>query len=208
MPRPALRRPRHPAFVAGIVRAVTASGAHPQETRPYARAMTTVLPSGSPAAPASPASTLGTEEPTTHAQAAAEFFSRRLRFETDASDVYADQQTGLDVIILDSRSDAAWAQGHVAGAIHMPTREIADRARRELPAGAKVIVYCWSPGCNGGVKAALALSLAGFAAKEMIGGFEYWAREGYPIEDASGIHRRATDPLTGPVGASAPACDC
>ena len=31
----------------------------------------------------------------------------------------------------------------------------------------------------------------------MIGGFEYWVREGYPVEDADGVHRRPVDPLTG-----------
>jgi rhodanese-related sulfurtransferase len=139
---------------------------------------------------------------------AVEFFRRRLRFETDASDVYAAQQAGDDFVLLDSRSAEAWAQGHAAGAVHMPTREIAGRAAAELRSGVPVVVYCWSPGCNGGVKAALELSLLGFEAKEMIGGFEYWAREGYPVEDGSGIHRRAVDPLTGPIGASAPSCAC
>ena len=38
----------------------------------------------------------------------------------------------------------------------------------------------------------------------MIGGFEYWAREGYPVEDGSGTHRRAVDPLTGTVSGSTP----
>jgi len=33
--------------------------------------------------------------------------------------------------------------------------------------------------------------------REMIGGFEYWVREGYPVEDADGVHHRPVDPLTG-----------
>jgi hypothetical protein len=33
----------------------------------------------------------------------------------------------------------------------------------------------------------------------MIGGFEYWAREGYPVDSASGPVIRAKDPLTIPV---------
>jgi hypothetical protein len=35
--------------------------------------------------------------------------------------------------------------------------------------------------------------------KEMIGGYEYWAREGYPIENDRGPIRRATDELTAPL---------
>jgi hypothetical protein len=33
----------------------------------------------------------------------------------------------------------------------------------------------------------------------MIGGFEYWAREGLLIETAEGRHRRPVDDLTAPV---------
>jgi hypothetical protein len=39
----------------------------------------------------------------------------------------------------------------------------------------------------------------------MIGGFEYWAREGLPVETATGIERRTPDPLTAPCGV---ACAC
>jgi hypothetical protein len=33
----------------------------------------------------------------------------------------------------------------------------------------------------------------------MIGGFEYWAREGLPVETADGVRRPEVDPLTAPV---------
>jgi hypothetical protein len=45
----------------------------------------------------------------------------------------------------------------------------------------------------------------GYPVKEMIGGFEYWTREGLPVETAAGVERRSTDPLTGPLGI---ACAC
>jgi hypothetical protein len=40
----------------------------------------------------------------------------------------------------------------------------------------------------------------------MIGGFEYWAREGLPVASADGVHRTAPDPLTAP--AAALSCGC
>ena len=46
-----------------------------------------------------------------------------------------------------------------------------------------MVVYCWGPGCNGATRAALQFSRLGYAVKEMIGGFEYWAREGLEIVD-------------------------
>jgi hypothetical protein len=40
----------------------------------------------------------------------------------------------------------------------------------------------------------------------MIGGIEYWIREGFPIETADGDERRDPDPLTAPA-AGRPAPD-
>jgi rhodanese-related sulfurtransferase len=133
-------------------------------------------------------------------------FAARLALETDVSDVAADlgeAVTGL--VVVDSRSQESWDQGHVAGAIHLPTDEIAGRAAEVIPPGATVVTYCWGPGCNGAHRGALEFARLGYPVKEMIGGFEYWAREGLPIETANGIHRRTMDSLTAPLGV---ACAC
>lgn len=127
----------------------------------------------------------------------AEYYAAKLAYETDASDVYADLTADENVVVIDVRSDEAWAQGRIAGAIHMHYSEIPVRAPQEIPTGAHVVVYCWSPGCNAGAKGALALAQLGYPVREMIGGFEYWVREGYPVQDADGVHRRPVDPLTG-----------
>ncbi|PPK68870.1 rhodanese-like domain-containing protein [Actinokineospora auranticolor] len=128
-------------------------------------------------------------------------FTARLTFETDPSDVRAAQVAGTPLVLVDSRSAESWAQGHVAGALHLPTREIAARARDLVPADADVVTYCWGPGCNGGTRAALEFARLGYRVREMIGGFEYWAREGLPLVGAE----RAADPLTTVVGAG---CAC
>ncbi|MDT0157505.1 rhodanese-like domain-containing protein [Microbacterium sp. ARD32] len=124
------------------------------------------------------------------------FFEAKLACETDASDLYATQKAGSAVTVIDVRTDEAWAQGRVPGAVHMHYREIAERAAKEIPAGSEVVVYCWSPGCNAGAKGALEFAKLGYAVRELIGGFEYWVRQGFPIEDHDGIHRRPIDPLT------------
>lgn len=127
----------------------------------------------------------------------ADYYAAKLAYETDASDLYAAQKAGKDVVVVDVRSDEAWAQGRVAGAIHMHYSEIATRAPQEISTNTEVVVYCWSPGCNAGAKGALEFAKLGYTVREMIGGFEYWVREGYPVADADGIHRRPIDPLTG-----------
>ena len=133
-------------------------------------------------------------------------FAARLRFETDPSDVRAAQLAGDRFVLVDSRGDAAWRQGRATGAVHLPTARITAEAARTIPADVPVVVYCWGPGCNGGTKAALAFAQAGYAVREMLGGFEYWAREGMPVETDDGPLVRAADPLTAPVDAIACAC--
>ncbi len=127
----------------------------------------------------------------------ADYYAAKLAYETDASDVHAALKAGEDIVVIDVRSDEAWAQGRVAGAVHMHYSEIARRAPEEVPSDASVVVYCWSPGCNAGAKGAREFATLGYDVREMIGGFEYWVREGYPVEDADGVHRRPVDPLTG-----------
>ncbi len=136
---------------------------------------------------------------------AAAHFARRLAVETDVSDVHAALESGTPgFVLLDSRSAEAWAQGHVPGAVHLPGRDIATRAE-ELDRSVPVVTYCWGPGCDGATRAALALAQRGFRVREMIGGFEYWAREGLPVETDGGVYRAAPDPLTAPAGIS---CGC
>jgi hypothetical protein len=41
--------------------------------------------------------------------------------------------------------------------------------------------------------------MLGYQVKEMIGGFEYWVREGFAYDTASGPVQPDADPLTAPV---------
>lgn len=63
-----------------------------------------------------------------------------------------------------------------------------------------VVVHCWGPGCDGATRAALALARLGFRVKEMLGGIEYWIREGYAVETAHGVQRRPGRPADRPGG--------
>lgn len=126
----------------------------------------------------------------------AAYFEARLAHETDSSDLYTAQRSGDPIAVVDVRSDEAWAQGRIPGAVHMHYSQIAARAAAEIPEGTAVVVYCWSPGCNAGVKGALEFARLGYPVRELLGGFEYWVRQGFPVEDHDGVHRRPVDPLT------------
>lgn len=140
---------------------------------------------------------------------AIEHFARRLRYETDVSDVHAALETkDPGFVLVDSRSPEAWDQGRIPGAIHLPTREIAARAAELIPAGTAVVTYCWGPGCNGATRAALEFARLGYPVREMIGGFEYWVREGFGYDTAWGGGRGvAADPLTAPTEAGTALAD-
>lgn len=143
---------------------------------------------------------------TTQTSDATRHFAAKLRFETDPSDLKAAMDAGERLVVVDSRGEPAWQQGRIAGSIHLPTAEIAARAAELIPLDRPVVVYCWGPGCNGSTRAALAFSLLGYDVRELIGGFEYWAREGLPVVDDAGIVHRDADPLTAPVAAIDCAC--
>ena len=118
-----------------------------------------------------------------------EYFTRRLAFETDADDVGSALQDGsADFVLIDARGPAAYAAAHLPTAISLPHRELTAESLPEGP----IVVYCWGPGCNAATKAAAKIAVLGREVKEMIGGFEYYVREGYPVEGEQ-AHRHGRD---------------
>jgi rhodanese-related sulfurtransferase len=148
-----------------------------------------------------------TNIPPAQPDAAAAHYAARLAFESDVSDVHADLAAGTPGwVLVDSRSLQAWEQGHIPGAVHLPTNEIPARAAELIDPGTVVVTYCWGPGCNGATRAALAFARLGYQVKEMIGGYEYWVREGFNTQTALGIRRNEVDALTAPATGIACAC--
>jgi rhodanese-related sulfurtransferase len=144
--------------------------------------------------------------PAAPAEAAA-YFRAALAFHADVSDVAAALAAGGDpgFVVVDSRSTESWDQGHIPGAVHLPTALIPEQAEQLLDKSVPVVTYCWGPGCNGATRAALALAELGYQVKEMLGGFEYWAREGFAYATWQGRAQRDPDPLTAPVAGE---CGC
>ncbi|HYN94614.1 MAG TPA: rhodanese-like domain-containing protein [Pilimelia sp.] len=138
---------------------------------------------------------------------AAAYFAARLAVQTDVSDVRAALAGGdPGFILVDTRGADAWAHGHISGAVHLPRADIPHRAGALLDPATPVVTYCWGPGCDGATKSALALARLGYRVKEMIGGVEYWIREGQPVRTRDGLVSRPADPL--PTPEHTPACDC
>lgn len=110
---------------------------------------------------------------------AAEHFARKLAFETDCWDVRESMQDAPDFVLLDVRGAAAYARGHVPGALNLPHREITAERMMAWPHDTLFVVYCAGPHCNGADKAALRLASLGRPTKVMLGGVTGWADEGF-----------------------------
>jgi rhodanese-related sulfurtransferase len=114
---------------------------------------------------------------------AREHFLSKLSFETDPADLHADVEKGRsDLLIIDVRSADDYALEHIPAAVSLPHRQIDEETTRPLPRDRTLVTYCWGPGCNGSTKGAAKLAALGFHVKELIGGIEYWKRDGYETD--------------------------
>jgi rhodanese-related sulfurtransferase len=120
-------------------------------------------------------------------------FRAKLAVETDPSDVKADLDKGVQgLLLVDARSAEKFSAGHVPGALNLPYRAITEETAAGLPKDRTLVVYCTSVSCNASAKAAVRLAALGFRVKEMVGGIEAWADEGYPVEVGPSAVRPAT----------------
>lgn len=129
---------------------------------------------------------LVTEIPAASAADAAAHFARKLSLETDCWDVHESLKSGTpDFVLLDVRGPAAFAEGHVPGALNLPHGKITERRMMEWPEGTLFVVYCAGPHCNGADRAALRLTRIGRPVKLMIGGVTGWIDEDFALESGS-----------------------
>lgn len=110
----------------------------------------------------------------------------KLRFHTDASDLSVDLKAGLaGIVVVDARSRDAYAAGHIPGAISFPHREMSLETTAQLDRNMVYVVYCDGIGCNGSTKGAYQLARLGFRTKELLGGLDWWRRDGHPVVASS-----------------------
>jgi rhodanese-related sulfurtransferase/ketosteroid isomerase-like protein len=121
-------------------------------------------------------------------------FESKLAHETDCADVWKAIESGpRDFLIVDCRPAANYHKAHIPGSISLPWGEISAERVQELP-DALLVTYCWGPSCNAATKGAHRLAMLGREVKEMIGGLEYWIREGHPTEGRRPVVRGREKP--------------
>jgi rhodanese-related sulfurtransferase len=111
-------------------------------------------------------------------------FRDKLAFETDAWDLNEMLRAGENVMIIDARSETAFAEEHIPRAVNIPHRKMNADSTQHLDRAALYVTYCDGIGCNASTKGALKLAELGFAVKELIGGIDWWKRDGYATESS------------------------
>ena len=106
-------------------------------------------------------------------------YEAKLAFEIDSWDL---RNAESDVVIIDARSATAFEGEHIPGAVSFPHRTMNEQTSLGLRRDCLYVTYCDGIGCNASTKGALNLARLGFHVKELIGGLEWWKRDGYPTE--------------------------
>ncbi|WP_073974296.1 rhodanese-like domain-containing protein [Erythrobacter donghaensis] len=122
-----------------------------------------------------------TAVPPASSEAARQHFAAQFAFETDCWDVHETLGRGADFVLLDVRSPAMFAKGHVPGAISLPHGKIIGSKMAQWPADTLFVTYCAGPHCNGAARGALRLAELGRPVKIMIGGITGWIDEGFDL---------------------------
>lgn len=122
------------------------------------------------------------EVPAAPPEQALAHFSSEFAFQTDCWDVHEALRSGNPgFVLLDVRSPAAFAKGHIEGAINIPHAKIIGSRMAEFPADTLFVVYCAGPHCNGAARAAVRLAQLGRPVKLMMGGITGWLDEGFTL---------------------------
>jgi rhodanese-related sulfurtransferase len=126
------------------------------------------------------------ETPAPSPEASRDFMRTKLLFETDCWDVAQDLKHGIaDIVLVDARARESYDEGHIPGAISFPPREMSAETTKDLDRSKTYVVYCDGIGCNGSAKGAYKLAALGFRVKEMLGGLDWWIRDGHPVACAA-----------------------
>jgi len=107
------------------------------------------------------------------------YFKAKLDNETDPSDLKESIANAEAIVIIDARSAEAFITEHIPGAINIPHRIMNKESTSHLDRSKTYVTYCDGIGCNASTKGAYKLSELGFRVKELMGGIDWWKRDGY-----------------------------
>ena len=107
------------------------------------------------------------------------YYRRKLEFEIDSWDLYEAINRGDEITVIDARSAESFKNEHIPDAISLPHRDMNEKSTDGFDKSVLYVTYCDGIGCNASTKGALNMATPGFKVKELIGGLEWWKRDGY-----------------------------
>ena len=119
-------------------------------------------------------------------------YENKLRYEIDSFDLYSQLSTDTAIIVIDARSAEAYRTEHIPAAINLPHRTMSPETTQHLDKSALCVTYCDGIGCNASTKGALNMVKLGFTVKELMGGLDWWIRDGYATEGTGARAGRTT----------------
>ncbi|MCY3714102.1 MAG: rhodanese-like domain-containing protein [Gemmatimonadetes bacterium] len=118
-------------------------------------------------------------------------YENKLKYETDSYDLWESITLGKDVVVVDARSEEAYAERHIPGAVNLPHRTMDPETTGHLDKNTLYVTYCDGIGCNASTKGALNMARLGFNVKELMGGLDWWIRDGYETEGLQATEGKA-----------------
>ncbi|MGH2362671.1 MAG: rhodanese-like domain-containing protein, partial [bacterium] len=88
-------------------------------------------------------------------------------------------EAGQRIVVIDVRSPEAFQREHIPDAISIPHRTMSAETTGHIDKDTLVVTYCDGIGCNGSTKGALNMLKLGFRVKELMGGLDWWKRDGH-----------------------------
>jgi rhodanese-related sulfurtransferase len=120
-------------------------------------------------------------------------YSNKLAYEIDSWNLTVALENGENVVVVDTRSPQAHAAERIPGAVNITHRTMSPDTTANIDKGAVVFSYCDGIRCNASTKGALNLTRLGFQVKELMGGLDWWKRDGHATESgfAADLERSA-----------------
>jgi rhodanese-related sulfurtransferase len=109
-------------------------------------------------------------------------YTDKLAYEIDPWDLKVALDAGENITVIDARSVEAFAREHIPGAVNIPHRTMSAETTQHIQKDALVVTYCDGIGCNASTKGALNMLKLGFRVKELIGGLDWWKRDGHTTQ--------------------------
>lgn len=118
-------------------------------------------------------------------------YEDKLAYEIDSWDLREARDAGEAITVVDARSPEAYRREHIPGAVNIPHRTMSRETTAEVDRESLVVTYCDGIGCNASTKGARNILELGFDVRELIGGLDWWKRDGYETHGEKGSNEEA-----------------